>query len=106
MMIEGVKGKELKLKMPVWAPGSYPVRVAKNVEDFQVKSKGEPAKFEKSDKNTWTINLKEQDAVDVTYKVYANELSVRTSFVNTNMLTSTVQVFSCMLMDLKKTHQK
>ena len=83
MMIEGVKGKELKLKMPVWAPGSYLVReFAKNVEDFQVKSKGEPAKFEKSDKNTWTINLKEQDAVDVTYKVYANELSVRTSFVN------------------------
>jgi len=83
MIIEGFKGKELNLKIPVWAPGSYLVReFARNVEDFKVNQNGKDVSAEKIDKNTWNIKSNGNGAVEINYKVYANELSVRTSFVN------------------------
>jgi predicted metalloprotease with PDZ domain len=72
--------KPLDLKMPVWTPGSYLVReFSKNVEGFS--SKG---KIEKVAKNTWRL-IPTESTMEVTYKVYAFELSVRNAFVDTDM---------------------
>ncbi|MCC6742616.1 MAG: M61 family metallopeptidase [Acidobacteria bacterium] len=88
MRIGGVPAaaRELDLELPVWAPGSYLVReFARNVQDERASTGGGPVPIVKSAKNKWRISLPGGAAgigtrtVVVTYRVYANELSVRTS---------------------------
>ena len=72
------------IKMPVWAPGSYLVReFARHVEGFQAQTaSGKELAVEKIDKNTWRVRHPKQPDFRVSYRVYAFELSVRTSFVD------------------------
>jgi len=73
----------IDLKMPVWAPGSYLVReFAKNVEAFSAKTPNSILPFTKINKNTWRITKTRGADVQVNYRIYAFELSVRTSFVD------------------------
>ncbi|WP_235941962.1 M61 family metallopeptidase [Pontibacter fetidus] len=82
--VEGAKKKYIDFTMPVWAPGSYLVReFAKNVEGFTATDgKGKTLRAEKIDKNTWRVYSNRASEVKVNYKVYAFELSVRTSFLD------------------------
>jgi predicted metalloprotease with PDZ domain len=74
---------EVIVKMPVWAPGSYLVReFARHVEGFKAKSGGTSLSFIKRDKNTWVIKNPTKSAISISYKVYAFELTVRTSFID------------------------
>src|ERR1700730_3333481 len=70
----------LVLFMPVWTPGSYLVReYARNVETFAAEP---PAQATKVRKNAWRIETHGAKLVVVRYRVYANELTVRTSHVD------------------------
>lgn len=84
MTLDGFDDKELIVKMPVWAPGSYLVReYSKNVD--LVKAYDENNKelsINKTDKNTWKIIRSGAKKVVVKYDVYAFELTVRTSFLD------------------------
>ncbi len=73
-----------EIKMPVWTPGSYLIReYARHVEDFEAKdANGNPLMWQKVNKNTWQINTKKANEIVVNYKVYANELTVRTNELN------------------------
>ena len=73
-----------QLKMPVWTPGSYLVReYARHVQDFSVKNAGGRAlPFEKINKNTWQIDTGGAKEIVATYRVYSNELTVRTNELN------------------------
>ncbi|KAA9339747.1 M61 family metallopeptidase [Hymenobacter busanensis] len=83
MQLSGVSGRSTEVKMPVWAPGSYLVReFAKNVEGFVAQGGGKDLQVDKINKNTWRIAHAGQKNLTVRYRVYANELSVRTSFVD------------------------
>lgn len=83
MNIGGIKQKAIDVKMPVWTPGSYLVReFAKNVESFVAQANGTPLVAYKTDKNTWHIINNNAAEVKITYRVYAFEISVRTSFVD------------------------
>jgi predicted metalloprotease with PDZ domain len=84
MQLSGVSGRTTDVKMPVWAPGSYLVReFARNVEGFTATTaSGQSLSFDKINKNTWRISHQGQKDLRVRYRVYANELSVRTSFVD------------------------
>jgi len=84
MKISGNKKEQLEIKMPVWAPGSYLIReFAKNVEGFSAKDhNGKELPVTKTDKNTWRIDTKKGEKISVNYRVYAFEVSVRTSFVD------------------------
>ncbi|HEU4434311.1 MAG TPA: hypothetical protein VFR51_13095, partial [Pyrinomonadaceae bacterium] len=75
---------EVLLVMPVWTPGSYLVReFERNVQDFAAAdATGKPLKWEKINKNTWRVQTNGSTNWHATYKVYANELSVRTSELN------------------------
>ena len=86
MELDGFKEKELLVKMPVWAPGSYLVReFAKNLNQvLATDENGSPLLTEKIDKNTWKISKGKAKTVKVNYEVYAFELSVRTSFFGCN----------------------
>src|SRR5438105_3768242 len=54
MHISGLKQNMLDLKMPVWTPGSYLVReFSKNVESFNVTTKGKLLPSPKIRKNCW-----------------------------------------------------
>ncbi len=78
-----VKNEKLYVQMPVWTPGSYLVReFAKNVHGFSVVSGDKPLKFKKINKNTWEIDLDQSLEATISYKVYAYEMSVRTSFLD------------------------
>ncbi len=72
------------VKMPVWAPGSYLVReFARHIEGLQAQTaSGQPLAVEKINKNTWRVRHPRQANFRVSYRVYAFELSVRTSFVD------------------------
>ncbi|NRF39324.1 M61 family metallopeptidase [Pedobacter sp. LMG 31643] len=83
MNISGLTKDFVDVKMPVWAPGSYLVReFAKNVEGFSATANDKPVKFEKVRKNTWRIYSAKAKSVKIKYRVYAFEVSVRTSFVD------------------------
>jgi predicted metalloprotease with PDZ domain len=77
---------EENLTMPVWTPGSYLVReFARHVQDFAATdAAGQPLKWEKFDKDTWRIVTNGAREWRATYRVYANELSVRTSELNSS----------------------
>jgi predicted metalloprotease with PDZ domain len=83
MNITGLKQNLLELKIPVWAPGSYLIReFSKNIESLNVVANGALLKAQKIRKNIWQINTAGIAAVTVKYRVYAFELSVRTSFID------------------------
>lgn len=83
MNISGINKDYVDVKMPVWAPGSYLVReFSKNVEGFKASAAGKPVKFEKVRKNIWRIYGAKANQLKINYRVYAFEVSVRTSFVD------------------------
>ena len=83
MDIIGLHQKTLDLKMPVWTPGSYLVReFSKNVESFTAEAKGKSVEAKKVRKNSWRINSENLSSIKVKYKIYAFELSVRTSYID------------------------
>lgn len=83
MELRGFGQDYTDLKMPVWAPGSYLVReFARHVERLQATAGGQPLAVEKLDKNTWRVRHPQQGSFQVSYGVYAYELSVRTSFID------------------------
>lgn len=83
MNISNLKQNTLVLKMPVWTPGSYLIReYAKNVEAFSVSTKGSALPFIKTRKNWWSINTQGLNDITIKYRVYCNEISVRTSTVD------------------------
>lgn len=83
MNISGLPKEYIDVKMPVWAPGSYLVReFSKNVEGFTAKAGKKELKQEKIKKNTWRIYTNNAAAVKINYRVYAFEVSVRTSFID------------------------
>lgn len=78
--ISGDLPAALTLFMPVWTPGSYLVReYARNLEGLEAER---PAHARKIRKNAWTVTTGGKPTVKVRYRVYANELTVRTSHVD------------------------
>lgn len=72
------------LVMPVWTPGSYLIReFERHVQDFfATDASGQPLKWEKINKDSWRITTNGSRDWRVSYRVYANEFSVRTNEVN------------------------
>lgn len=108
MEIRDLKKEFIDIKMPVWAPGSYLVReFAKNVEGLTASgSSGQSLPAEKIRKNTWRIASGGDEQVTVEYRVYAFEISVRTSYVDTEhayLNGSSVFMFIDDLLDLPAT---
>ncbi|MDB5157171.1 MAG: hypothetical protein JWR50_1878 [Mucilaginibacter sp.] len=83
MKITGLKQNTLELKMPVWTPGSYLVReFARNIESLGVTAHGKAVAAPKIRKNIWQVNTAGLSGIVVKYRVYAFEVSVRTSFID------------------------
>jgi predicted metalloprotease with PDZ domain len=78
--------REQTLLLPVWTPGSYLIReFERHVQDFAATdAAGRPLVWEKINKNSWRVATGGAREWHATYRVYANELSVRTSELNSD----------------------
>ncbi|MBG1266436.1 M61 family metallopeptidase [Nostoc sp. WHI] len=73
----------LDLKLPVWTPGSYLVReYAKNLQDFVAFAEDKPLPWRKISKNHWQVDKIGISELTVRYRIFANELSVRTNHLD------------------------
>jgi predicted metalloprotease with PDZ domain len=73
----------LDVKLPVWTPGSYLVReYAKNLQDFTAFAGDQSLPWQKISKNHWQIEKNDVSELTVRYRVFANELSVRTNHLD------------------------
>ncbi|MBL7129108.1 MAG: M61 family metallopeptidase, partial [Ignavibacteria bacterium] len=74
----------LIFSMPSWTPGSYLIRdYARNVQQVNsIGDTGNSLDVVKENKNNWRVYTEKQKEVTLRYKVYCNEVSVRTSEIN------------------------
>ncbi|MEM0926900.1 MAG: hypothetical protein AAGJ83_12740, partial [Planctomycetota bacterium] len=73
-----------EVMMPVWTPGSYLVReYARHLDSLEVTdANGDSIAFEKTRKNRWTLETQSGQPYRLRYRLYCNEVSVRTNFTN------------------------
>jgi predicted metalloprotease with PDZ domain len=77
-------GDILDLKMPVWTPGSYLVReYSKQLQNFAaVTGEGKKLVAKKIAKNYWQIQTDSSSKIVISYRMFANELTVRTNHLD------------------------
>jgi predicted metalloprotease with PDZ domain len=82
-----VSAAHLDFVLPTWTPGSYLIReYARHVQEVVATAGEEPAVCQKIDKQTWRVVAGGSEdaprAVRLRYRVYGNELTVRTNHVD------------------------
>jgi len=79
-------GADATFAMPVWTPGSYLVReFARHVESLEVEDgRGKRLGLFRLDKHRFQVDSAGSDRVRLRYRVYANELTVRTAHLDAN----------------------
>lgn len=72
-----------ELMMAVWTPGSYLIReYARNIDTMKVTDQdGTALDFKKTKKNRWLVQHGKAKKIIVSYRLYCNEMSVRTNWV-------------------------
>lgn len=87
--LQGWKLAILDLKLPVWTPGSYLVReYAKHLQNFSANAGEQSLPWRKLSKNHWQVETSaiaqtsSDSTITVRYRVFANELSVRTNHLD------------------------
>lgn len=83
LRVQGWSEPVLNLKMPVWTPGSYLVReYARHLQDFRSLGGDRPLPWRKQSKNHWQIDTDSVSDITVFYRIFANELTVRTNHLD------------------------
>ena len=71
------------LQLPVWIPGSYLVReFSKNLQNLKAKQGGKSVAIHQVNKSQWQIESKPEQALHLSYEVYAFDNSVRTAWLD------------------------
>ena len=75
--------KPCEIKMATWTPGSYLIReYARNISRLVVQTPdGKKLDVTKLSKNTWAVDTDGPRKIQVVYRLYAHELSVRTNYL-------------------------
>lgn len=80
---EVLKADHVDFKMAAWTPGSYLIReYAKNIEGLTATAGGKAVNAVKTSKNTWKVTGHKGQPIEVSYRLYAFEISVRTNFLD------------------------
>ncbi len=84
LIVSGWERELLDLKLPVWTPGSYLVReYAKQLQNLVVVgSDGHKLTAIKVAKNYWQVQTDSCSEITISYRVFANELTVRTNHLD------------------------
>jgi predicted metalloprotease with PDZ domain len=82
--IQGWSLDLLDLKFPVWTPGSYLVReYVRHLQGFTaLDEQGQPLPWQKIGKNHWQVTTQGHSTLTIQYKIFANELTVRTNHLD------------------------
>lgn len=73
---------KVDLMMAVWTPGSYLVReYARHVENVAASADGRTVPIVQASKNHWSAETGGAREIQVTYRVYGREMSVRTNWI-------------------------
>ncbi|MCB1752433.1 MAG: M61 family metallopeptidase [Gammaproteobacteria bacterium] len=71
------------ISLPAWIPGSYMIRdFARNIVTLSASTGGQPARVKRLDKQSWQIEPC-RGSLQITYDVYAWDLSVRGAYLDT-----------------------
>ena len=71
------------IALPVWIPGSYLVReFAKQLQGMTASQGGKKIAIQQTDKSSWQLASKADQALQVSYLVYAFDASVRTAYLD------------------------
>lgn len=73
---------ETELTMATWAPGSYLIReYARHIDTMSMTDQdGNEVAYQKTKKNRWTAQTKNVKTLVVKYRLYCNEMTVRTNW--------------------------
>lgn len=86
LRVQGWRSDQLDLKMPVWTPGSYLVReYSRHLQDFTAdagSASEQPLTWCKLSKNHWQVKTQGASELTVRYRIFANELTVRTNHLD------------------------
>ena len=85
LLLKGWSAATLDLKMPVWTPGSYLVReYPRHLQDFSATcgETQQALQSSKQSKNSWQINTENVTEITVFYRIFANDLTVRTNHLD------------------------
>ncbi len=86
MSIEEVSDDTVTASMPVWTPGAYEIAdFPRHVRKLKaVSADRKPIQVQRKDKASWKILNGNVKSFSITYEVYANELSVHTSHLDSS----------------------
>jgi predicted metalloprotease with PDZ domain len=99
---------QFELMMPTWTPGSYLIReYARHVETISASDPdGAELSISRSRKNRWLVKCGEAKSVVVKYRLYCNEMTVRTNQVESEFaLFNGASTFLSPVDSLKQKHQ-
>lgn len=84
LTVQNLNQPAVEFTMPAWAPGSYLIReYARHVQGFSAEdAAGRALSWRKIAKNRWQVASAGVGTVVIRYQVYAGELSVRTSHLD------------------------
>lgn len=84
LAVDGPHPDALRVALPVWTPGSYMVReFARHVQQMRATTAdGTALECRKIDKSCWEVLGADTGTVRISYQVYANDLTVRTSHLD------------------------
>ncbi|HEX6293454.1 MAG TPA: PDZ domain-containing protein [Herpetosiphonaceae bacterium] len=81
--VADVRVEYLDFVLPTWTPGSYLIReYSRHVQEVTATADDRPATWQKRDKQTWRVAADGAERVQLRYRVYGNELTVRTNHVD------------------------
>lgn len=81
--VTAVQQPYVDVVLPTWTPGSYLIReYARHVQNVAATADGAALPWRKLDKQTWRVTTNGVDRIALTYRVYGNELTVRTNHVD------------------------
>jgi predicted metalloprotease with PDZ domain len=74
----------LDLKFPVWTPGSYMIReYSRHLQNFSATTTSEVLPCCKVSKNHWQVETNAASEIIIKYRIFANEITVRTNHLDT-----------------------
>jgi len=100
--------QQFELMMPTWTPGSYLIReYARHVETISASDPdGAELPISRSRKNRWLVKCGDAKSVVVKYRLYCNEMTVRTNQVESEFaLFNGASTFLSPVDSLKQKHQ-
>ncbi len=77
--------EELQFSIPNWTPGSYTVRdYSQYIYNLELTQFDSSLSLDRVSTNTWKARVKENQLVNISYKAEAKEMTVRTSYIDSD----------------------